>query len=266
MKEPFPQSLPDPWGTTAKVLRFAAVICVLGSFAWFLAGAARMLWNTKVGHPSLVAPLPDPAKEIVDARDAGQYEKALQLAAEGLKSHPDLPQIRDLSDQLRRDIKPSTFGLTCVLHGKPLGKTHCETLTSADEFYVELDLTGVQPNSYAYLFLADSAGDWKVLLPNKTDPNPLPPFPYKVPDTLNFKGRLHPSATPGAEKVFLVIAWWRIPALEDLSAKLAAEKDPERARDLGLQIDTRLRLEFAKPDALKGLKHGQLEFNNSGKP
>lgn len=228
-------------------------------------GAGRVLWNYTAGHPSQVAPLPDPAKEIADARDAGQYDRALQLAADGLARHPGVPQIRDLSDQLQRDLKLSAFDLSCVLHGKPLGATHCDTLTSADEFYATVDLTGVQPNSYAYLFLVDSAGDWKVLLPNKTDPNPLLPAQYRVPDQLDFKGRLHPPETPGAEKLFLVVAWWRIPALEDLSARLAAEKVPERARDLGRQIEARLQLEWAKPAALKGLKHGQLEFDNAGR-
>lgn len=265
MKEPFPQSLPDPWGATAKALRFAVVLCFLGSLAWLLASTARVLWSYTAGHPSQVAPLPDPAKEIVDARNAADYQKALQLADDGVKRHPDLPQIRDLSDELRGDFKVA-FVLHCVPYGKPLGAANCETLTSADQFYVTVDLTGVKPSSYAYLFLVDSTGDWKVLLPNKTDPNPLLPAKYTVPDELDFKGRLHPPDRPGAERLFLVIARWKIPALEDLSAKLAAETDPERARDLGLQIDARVRLEGAKPDALKGLKTGFLEFNDSGKP
>jgi hypothetical protein len=265
MKEPFPQSLPDAWGTTAKVLRSAAVICVLGSLAWFLAGAARGLWNYKVGHPSQVAPLPDSAKGIVDARDAAEYDKALQLAAVGLERHPDLPQIRDLSEDLRRDFKVA-FVLHCVPYGKPLGgRNNCQTLSSADEFYLTVDLTAVQPSCYVYVFLADSTGGWEVLLPNKTDLNPLLPHEYKVPDDLDFKRKLHPPDAPGAEKVFLVAARWRIPVLEDLSARLAAEKDPERARDLGEQIEARLRKERAKPDAIKGLKIGTLEFNNSGK-
>lgn len=265
MKEPFPQSLPDPWGAAARVLRFAAGICVLGSLAWFLAGAARVLWNYKVSHPSQVAPLPDSAKGIVDSRDAAEYDKALQLAAVGLERHPDDPQIRDLSEDLKRDFKVA-FVLHCVPYGKPLGGgNNCQTLTSADEFYLTVDLTAVQPKCYVYVFLADSTGGWKVLLPNKTYPNPLLPHEYKVPDDLDFRGRLHPPDTPGAEKVFLVAARWRIPALEDLSVRLAEEKDPERERDLGEQIEARLRKERAKPDALKGLKIGTLEFNNFGK-
>jgi hypothetical protein len=249
------------------VLRFAAGICVLVSVAWLLAGEAHMLWNYTVSHPSPVAAsLPDPAKEIVDARDEAEYDRALQLAAVGLDRHPDLPQIRDLSEDLRRDFKVA-FVLHCVPYGKPLGgRNNCQTLTSADEFYLTVDLTAVQPKCYVYVFLADSAGGWEVLVPNKTDPNPLLPHEYKVPDDLDFKRKLHPPDAPGAEKVFLVAARWRIPVLEDFSAKLAAEKDPERVRDLGEQIEARLRKERAKPDAIKGLKIGTLEFNNSGKP
>ena len=65
-------------------------------------------------------------------------------------------------------------------------------------------------------------------------------------------------------KLFLVIARWRIPALQDLSAKLAVETNPKPARDLGLEIYQRLQLELGKPAALKGLKVGTLEFHNSG--
>jgi hypothetical protein len=271
MKEPFPESLPDPVGTTKRVLRFAVFVCVLISFAWFLAGEANVLWNFRGGNPSQPAPLPNPAQEIVDARDAAQYDKALQLAASGIGSHPDIPQIRELSDALQRDFKPA-FDLHCVRHGKPLREgsagDDCQELTPADEFYVTVtlpevpDLPDASRRYYAYLFLVDSDGSWRVLLPNKTNPNPLLPFTYQVPDNY---GKLHPSNTPGAENLFLIVAWWPIPALEDLLDKLAAETDPERVRDLGRQIDERLRLEQAKPTALKGLKTGTLEFEDSGK-
>ena len=93
MKEPFPETLPDPWGTIKRVLWFAALLCLLVSAAWFLAGSARALWTYAAGRPSRAAPLPNPVQDIVDARDAAQYDSALQLAADGLKSHPDIPQI-----------------------------------------------------------------------------------------------------------------------------------------------------------------------------
>jgi hypothetical protein len=149
--------------------------------------------------------------------------------------------------------------------GKPIsGIDTCQTLTPKDEFSITVDLTGARPESYAYLFLADSAGNWKVLLPNKAYSNPLRADKYTVPDLIDFKGRLHPPSRPGVEKLFLVVARWRIPVWEDLSSSLAAETDPNRARDLGDQVEARLKLENAKPASLKGLKLGDLEFNDSG--
>jgi hypothetical protein len=70
---------------------------------------------------------------------------------------------------------------------------------------------------------------------------------------------------PGRETFYLVVAWWRIPALESLAASLAAETDQDSARALGRQIDARIQLERAKPDALQGLKVGRVGFNSSGK-
>jgi hypothetical protein len=206
----------------------------------------------------------------VNALNAAQYEKALQLAADGVANHPEISQIQQISAQLHQNFTPG-FDLHCRKHGKPLGAASggndCQTLTPADEFNVQVNLpdTSSLPEDtrryYAYLYLVDSKGDWKVLLPNKTDVNPLFPSVYKAPDEYQM---LHPPVTPGTEKLYLVVAWWRIPALEDLSAKLMSETDPGRLHELGSQLDARLHLEQAKPVALKGLKTGWLEFTDSG--
>jgi hypothetical protein len=264
MRERFPETLPHPWETIKEVVLFLALICLLGAASWLLAAEARRIWISRAGQAAQTAPLPAPAQAIVDARDAGQYDKALQLAADGLAAHPEIPQIRELSDLLHQDFNPA-FETHCQRHGRALeagtGANDCQVLAPEDEFWVEVHLPAAARRYYAYLFLVDSKDDWKVLLPNSTNANPLWPATYTAPDNY---GRLHPPETPGPEKLYLVVAWWRIPALEDLSAKLAAETDPERARELGRQLDARIRLERAKPAALKGLKAGWLDFKDSG--
>ena len=275
MKDPFPEHLPDPIGKAKKALLWVAYVCLVLSVAGVLAAAARALWSyTRSGPTTQVIALPNPAQEIVDARDSGQYDKALQLAADGLQKYPEITKIRDLSEQMHRDFKPH-LDLRCPILGKPLNvgsnEDICETLAPADDVYVNVDLPNnpdlpeSQRRYFVYLFFADSNGDWKVLLPNKAYPNPLPPNSYRLPEVTDYKGRLHPSDMPGRETFYLVVAWWRIPALESLAASLAAETDQDSARALGRQIDARIQLERAKPDALQGLKVGRVGFNSSGK-
>jgi hypothetical protein len=214
-------------------------------------------------------------RAIVEARDAGQYEKALQLAADGAVHHPEMGQIQELKDQMERDFKPE-FGLDCRPLGKPLFATakekDCELLAPEDEFFVDItlpnapELPEAQRRYYAYLFLVDSSGDWTALLPNRTNANPLPPDQYTVPAATDYKVKLHPSEKAGAEKLFLVVAWWRIPTLEKLAADLMTEPDVEMRRRLGDQVAARLQLEGARPiDVVKGLKVGHAMFNSSGK-
>jgi hypothetical protein len=251
------------WGLLRSVLLYAVCVSIL-------AGGIYVLWKWKARHPSHPAPLPDMARKIVDARGEGQYDKALELAAEELKNHPDTPAVKELSDQMLRDFRPDVR-LECFKNGEPRsansGPSHCAELKPGDQFFFTVLLPNGPRPYFVYMFLVDSAGNWAVLLPNKAyapNLNPLPPALYEVPD--NIQQRLTPPDTPGAEKLFVVIASWKIDALEDLSAKLAAEKDPARARDLGRQVQERLRLELAKPDELKGLKVGTREFHNSGRP
>jgi hypothetical protein len=219
--------------------------------------------------PSQPLPLSDLAQQIVDARDAAQYDKEMQLVSYGLKSHSDTPALRDLSDEILRDIKPD-IKLHCLKHGVPLsvtlGEGDCEQLSPDDEFYFKVNLLGAGRQSYAYMFLVDSVGAWTVLLPNKAyapNPNPLSPALYQVPD--NIQRKLRPPKTPGAEKLFVVVANWRIDALEELAKKLSVETDPERAGALGEQLLKRLALEEAKPIELHGLKVGTKVIYDSGR-
>jgi hypothetical protein len=117
MRELFPVSLPDHWGKTWRFLRSTAVICVLGSLAWYFAGQARGLWSNFRSKPAQAALLPDPAQqitqEITGARDAAQYARALQLAADGQTKYPGTARIRDIADDLQRDFTVD-WSMSCV--------------------------------------------------------------------------------------------------------------------------------------------------------
>jgi hypothetical protein len=200
--------------------------------------------------------------------DAGQYDQALQLAASLTAAHPNDQALRSLVDQLQRDFTPK-FALRCI-RADPATRRNaqqdkCEVLFPSDQFYIDVDLSAVRPSSYAYMFLVDSSGNWKALLPNSTYHDPLLATTYKVPDDLGFRKKLQPSSTPGVEKVFLILAWWPIPAFEDLSARLTGETDLQGQRALGDQIFERIQLELQKPNSLTGLKVGTLSFTSAGR-
>lgn len=242
------------------VLLVAVVTCVM-------AGGAFVLW--KIRQPSKPSPLPDLALRIIDARGAAQYDKALQLVAQGLQGGADVPAVRALSEDLQRNLKPD-IRLHCLKYGVPPSAlptaNSCRQLTPDDKFYFRINLVQVARPCYVYLFLVDSVGDWTVLLPNKAyapNANPLPPASYQVPDDIDRK--LKTPDTPGAETLFVVAAWWRIDALEDLAIALAREPNVERARAIGQQLLARLRLEDAKPAGIHGLSVGTFEFHNSGR-
>jgi hypothetical protein len=241
-------------------LLLVVVTCVL-------AGGAFALW--KIRQPSKPTPLPNLARQIVDARGAAQYDRALQLVAEGLQGSSDFRAIKTLAEDFERDLKPD-IRLRCLKYGiSPSAvppPNACRQLTPADEFYFKVNLVGVPGPCYLYMFLVDSNGYWTVLVPNKAQApnlNPLSPSLYQVPDNIDKK--LRTPETAGAEKLFVVAAYWRIDALEDLAAALATETDMERERALGQQLLARLRLEDAKPAGIHGLSVGTFEFHNSGR-
>jgi hypothetical protein len=241
-------------------------VVVVAPLVCILAVAAIGFWATRhTARPVAPAGL---AGQIVQARDTAQYSRALQLVRDGLKD-ADPPAIRTLSEDFQRDLKPD-LRLHFLSHGamppkEPIGSRLL--LTPDDEFYFKLNLVNLPRPCYAYMFLVDSAGNWTVLLPNRVyapNGNPLSPALYQVPD--NIARKLRPPDTPGAEKLFAVEAYWRIGALEDLAAQLAAETNPERARALGQQVLARLKLEDAAADEIPGLAYATLEFHNSGRP
>lgn len=277
MREPFPLELPDPWQVFTRWVKLVAMMCLsLGIGTYFASLAYRQI-HPVAAHVETAsaesltqtpAPPPTAAEELKSAVDAGQYDRALQLAASLTAAHPDDQALRTLGDQLQRDFTPK-FAMRCIranLAAKENAqRDKCETLSPDDQFYIDVDLSAVRPSSYAYMFLVDSSGNWKVLLPNNTYRNPLLPATYKVPDDLDFKKKLQASNAPGVETVFLVIAWWPIPTFDDLSARLAREADPQAQRALGDQIFERIRLEQKKPINLTGLKVGTLTFTSSGR-
>jgi hypothetical protein len=246
--------------------RKKTVLYAVGVLVLLSGGAA--FW--KIRRPPQPVPLPEVAQQVVDARGAAQYDRALQLLDQGLKSHSDAPSIRALSEELQQDLKPTIlpyYPRHGALPSKSQQPGSRPRLTPEDKFYFTVNLVEVSRQCYVYMFLVDSAGDWKVLFPNKTyspNKNPLSPALYQVPDPIGKE--LRPADTPGEEKVFFVVANWRIGALEDLAAALAAEVNSERSRALGQQIYKRLQLEFAKPAAIHGLKVATWESDDSGRP
>lgn len=242
--------------------RKRAVLLVAGTC--ILVGGAFALWKTK--QPPQPAPLPDLARQIVDARAAGQYDRALQLVAEGLRSHSGVPAIRTLAEEFQQELKPHVQmrylrrGALPSRSPRPGSRLQ---LTPDDEFYYTVNLLDVPRPCYVYMFLVDSAGEWTVLLPNQAhvpNRNPLPRAVFQVPD--NIRKRLRPADTPGVEKLFVVLASWRIGALEDLAAAL---KDSGRAGALGKRLLARLRLEEAAAPGIPGLSFGTYEFHDSGR-
>lgn len=267
MREPFPLQIPSYPLFAWKYILGAACLCLLLVAAWLAAGASLSLWRYATGRTVIVAmPPSSPAQEIIDARNAGQYARALQTANEMLRRHPDLPDVRRAADEMQADFSPS-FNLHCIPKGIRRNQApveNCQLLRPQDEFYLKVDLTSLKPRGYAWMFLADSAGDWKTLLPNAQDFNPLVAANYRVPNAAEFREGFHPSPVAGQESVFLVMAWWDIPELDELSRKLSAESEESKRRDIGLQISTRLQVERNKPAALRGLKIGTLQFETAG--
>jgi len=238
----------------------AVAICLL---------AVCLLALSKRG-PSRLTPLPNLAQRAVEARDAAQYDRALQLVKDGL-NHPSVaPAIQLLSDELQQDLKPDIRPYYLRKRALPARSPGLESrprLTPDDKFYFKVNLIGALHPCYVYVFLVDSAGDWTVLFPDKAyapNHNPLSPASYQLPD--NIGKELRPPDTPGEEKAFFVVAYWRISALEELAAALATETSSARARALGQQVLKRLQLEFAKPAGIHGLKVGTWESANTGRP
>jgi hypothetical protein len=228
-----------------------------------------VVFALKARRPAPALSKLESVQQVENALGAADYERAMELADEERKKHGDRPEVNDLWNALQRDIRPQ-IELHCAPGGAPptgsFAAKDCLHLRPGDEFYFTLDLRQAQSGCYAYMFLVDSKADWIVLLPNKLysrNRNPFPPARYQIP--IDVGRRLTPADTAGSEKMFLVIANWRIDVLEDLALKLEGETDPERARAVGRQIQKRLEAENAKPDGLHGLRVGSVEIQDLGK-
>jgi hypothetical protein len=205
----------------------------------------------------------------VDARNAGEYERALQLLDVASKNQPANPSIRALGAEIQQDLKPDLQIHYSILRSAAAHRPQTDPLLKlapGDQFYFTLDLLSLSRPAYVYLFLVDSEGAWSVLLPNNIyapSGNPLPPAVYQVPDKT--QKRLHPPNTPGSEKLFAVAAYWRIGELEDIALELSVEPNASRATTVGDRLLARFRLEQAKPVGFHGLSVGTKEFEDSGR-
>ena len=242
-----------------KTILLSACVCLV-------VAAPLSYWKLKHSVP---APVPDFARAIEEARSAAKYDQALQLLAAAQKDHQGEAQIQKLAAELEEDLKPDVR-IHYLTHIKkraagPIIRSRLQ-LVPGDEFYFTVNLSSIRRPSYVYLFLVDSNGDWRALLPNKTyapNSNPLPPASYQVPD--NIRRKLRPPEMPGVEKLFVVAAYWRVQALEEIASAISAESNPERLRALGQRLLARLRLEEAKPPGLHGLAVGTEEFDDAGR-
>src|ERR1035438_8768923 len=111
-------------------------IVLLVVVAACIVAGALVFWRMR--RPSEAVPLPDFARQVVDARSAAQYGRALQLVAEARKLHSDTPAIRSLSDDFERDLKPDIrlhYLTRGILPSRGPGLGPGPQLTPDDEFY-----------------------------------------------------------------------------------------------------------------------------------
>lgn len=200
------------------------------------------------------------AKQIHKAIVDGDYDTAIEQLNQGLKANPDDASLKGLYSQLMDEIT-----IDFKFHYLP-GQRRFVTaplsgnlvLTKEDPYYLTAHASDY---CYLYIFQLNSSGDLDQLFPGKDvpTPNPTPPGPLRIPDGVDW---LYLDDIPGVEKIYLVASRWRNEVLEELTAKLKAERDPKMRKGLIAQILSRLNKEDQATDELPGLVFGKYQFTH----
>jgi len=210
------------------------------------------------GDTTPVTTPPPTIERIQETIINAEYDTAKELIARGLKANPSDNSLKDwqskLMDELkinfkfrylpgrRRDIAPSSSSDL--------------VLTSEDPYYLKVHLSD---KCYLYVFQLDSSGNLDQLFPSKYVPtsNPVPPGPLRIPDGADW---FYLDDVSGEETIYLVASRWENKKLEELIARLAAERELTLKRELIEQILSRLRLEKGSAKELPGLAFGEYRF------
>jgi hypothetical protein len=203
------------------------------------------------------------AKGVVDAREAGEYDRAMELIDDGLEGNPKDAGLLQLRSEFQDDLKVN-FNLHFlkrqsmpVMAGGPSGDLRLE---AGDGYYYTVELSSA---CYLYVFHLNSSGELIRLVPNRElvrTPNPMPAGLQRIPDGFSF---LHVKDFPGVEKIYLIATRWRNRTLEDLSDQVASATEPAAQRQALARLVARVRLEGRSTDKLPGLVYGEYEFQNT---
>jgi hypothetical protein len=185
---------------------------------------------------------------------AGDYDEAIAL----IKANPDDINLKKLYSQLTQELTID-FKFHYLPNRKWLNTADTSDnliLTSKDPYYLTVHASDY---CYLYIFQLSSSGDIRQLFPSNKVPttNPIPPGKLRIPDVPYW---LYPDDVSGIEQIYLVATRWRHENLEELIAKLNAERNPIFKRKLIDKIILRLQHEDKSTDRIGGLVFGMYEF------
>jgi len=202
--------------------------------------------------------------QVLAARSAGRYERALQLLADGIKRDPANRELVRLRSQLTENLEVD-FRMRIAPQDNRAFRSGAApadlALGPSDGYYLL-----VRPSAacYLYVFQITSTGEVLRLFPNrkpKEAPAPAGAAMLRIPDG---NGWLHLKPARGTERIVLVAAHWEIPVLERLAGEVSAEKNSQRRSAALKRLLDRLALEERATGQIPGLVYGICEFQNLG--
>ncbi|MEW6619230.1 MAG: DUF4384 domain-containing protein [bacterium] len=192
---------------------------------------------------------------------SGDYDTAITKLNQRLKTNPEDASLKNLYSLLMDELKvDSKFHYLPAQKRFVTAKTPSDTLilTSNDPYYLT---TYASDYCYLYIFQLNSSGVLKQLFPGKDipTPNPIPPGPLRIPNDANWFSL---DDIPGTEKIYLVASRWRQEGLEELTARLNAERELTYKRDLTEKLVSHLIHNDQVTDKLPGLVFGMYQFKH----
>lgn len=202
--------------------------------------------------------------DIFQAIREGDYDNTVNRLRNELNRNPENPALKklwsQLMDELNVDVKFHYF-IDRKSYKVTKDLSPELTLTPRDPYYLT-----VNP-SYScnlFVFQVDSTGKINVIYPNKEyspSENPLLPGPLRIPDGFKW---FYLDETKGIETIYLIASRLENNRLDELSRKLASEKEPEKAGRLTQELISYLKNLESTASSVPGVAIKVYQFTHDG--